>query len=467
MALKGQASHAIVPAQGHAAYNDISIQPKEIDENDQEQFSGFIFMCNGRTKPQCYMYRVFGLPAGQLDVVEKIKPGMKLFLFDFELKLLYGIYEATSVGTLHLEQTAFNGRFPAQVKFKIYMDCLPLHESYFRHGIEYNHQKGSKFKQELNKQQVGCLLSLFQPLTVPAPGSMQPMLLQTVENQLRPPFPNDSFSQILKSQKVQRSRFLQGIGDPVHPNSTRLQLSYVQSVSEPPNLQHSVPFPQQHYFGSTRNMGPSHPTTMVTHVSLPQNYQQYVADIQQPYATQTVPDHYNSSHVTLGVDEQLGPRNMYPLPLQREGKTVQQLDSVIQYYNSNWSQAASHATPSVLPLQREGETVHQQHMQPLMQLRQYYHYGEGKNAEKQDSVILYYNSNPSHADPHATPSVLPLQRRGETAQQQDSFIQYYNSNPSHATQLVLPYMPTMGVAEDANQTLPLVAYLHPFPSADH
>ncbi|KAK8488934.1 hypothetical protein V6N13_060948 [Hibiscus sabdariffa] len=114
MALKSQASHAIVPAQGRAAYNDIIIQPKEIDENDQEQFSGFIFMCNGRTKPQCYMYRVFGLPAGQLDVVEKIKPGMMLFLFDFELKLLYGIYEAASVGTLHLEQTAFNGRFPAQ-----------------------------------------------------------------------------------------------------------------------------------------------------------------------------------------------------------------------------------------------------------------------------------------------------------------------------------------------------------------
>ncbi|KAK8709949.1 hypothetical protein V6N13_060947 [Hibiscus sabdariffa] len=357
------------------------------------------------------------------------------------------------------------GKESLMVKFNIYMDCLPLHESYFRHAIEYNYQKGSKFKQELKKQQVGCLLSLFQPLTVPAPGSMQPMLLQTVENQLRPPFPKDSFSQILKSQKVQRSRFQQGIGDPVHPNATRLQLSYVQSISEPPNLQHSVPFPQQHDFGSTTNMGPSHPTTMVTHVSLPQNYQQYVADIQQPYATQTVPDHYNS-YVTLGVDEQLGTRNMYPLPLQREGETVQQLDSVIQYYNSNWSQAASHATPSVLPLQREGETVHQQHMQPLMQLRQYYHYREGETAEKQDSVILYYNSNPSHA----TPSVLPLQGRGETAWQQDSFIQYYNSNPSHATpcatQSVLPYMPTMGVPEDANQTLPL-AYLHPFPSADH
>ncbi|GMJ13995.1 hypothetical protein HRI_005068700 [Hibiscus trionum] len=404
MALKSQASHAIVPAQGHATYyNDIIIKEKQIDENDQEQLSGFIFMCNGRTKPQCYMYRVFGLPAGQLDVVEKIKPGMKLFLFDFELKLLYGIYEATSVGTLHLEQTAFNGRFPAQVKFKIYMDCLPLHEGSFRHAIEHNYQKGSKFKQELNKQQVGCLLSLFQPLTVPAPGSLQPMLLQTLENQLRLPFPKDSFS------------LQQGIDHPAHPNVTGLQLSYVQPISEPPNFQHSVPFPQQHYFGSTINMGPSHPTTMVKHVSLPQNYQQCVADIQQRYAarnpTQILPNQYNS-HVTMGIDEQLGTRNMHPLPLQREGETVQQLDSVVQYYNSNWSYAASHATHPVLPLQREGEAI-----------------------EKQDIVIPKYNSNPSHADPHATPPVFS-------------------------------YMPTMGVPETVSRTLPL-AYLHPFPSTHH
>lgn len=72
-------------------------------------------MCNGTTKADCYRYRVFGLPAGRLDAVKKIQPQMKLFLYDFDLKLLYGVYTALSHGDMGLEPFAFGGRYPAQV----------------------------------------------------------------------------------------------------------------------------------------------------------------------------------------------------------------------------------------------------------------------------------------------------------------------------------------------------------------
>ncbi|KAL9416949.1 hypothetical protein AB3S75_040022 [Citrus x aurantiifolia] len=132
-----------------------------------EQTPGFIFMCNGKTKSECYRYRVFGLPTGKLKLVEKIKPGSTLFLFDFDLKLLYGVYIATSEGELGLEPTAFSGRFPAQVKFRIFMECLPLPEKVFREAIKNNYQ-GSKFRQDLSGEQVKNLVALFRPICASA-----------------------------------------------------------------------------------------------------------------------------------------------------------------------------------------------------------------------------------------------------------------------------------------------------------
>ncbi|XWS51509.1 hypothetical protein CRYUN_Cryun12cG0182000 [Craigia yunnanensis] len=216
-----------------------------------------------------------------------------------------------------------------QVRLKIYRDCLPLHESSFRHAIEYNYEKGFKFKQELNKLQCQHLVLCSQCYF---------KLCKINQGYLFP-------------KQVQQTGLQQGMGHvhPVDPNVTRLQLSYDQPVSEPQNILRNVPFPQQHYFGSTTNMGHSHPT-MVTQDLLTSNYQYYLAEVQQPYAagnpTQTVPDQYNS-YGTLCINQQFGMGNMYQLPLQRR-ETVQQQESAIQYYNSNASLASPHATPSVL-----------------------------------------------------------------------------------------------------------------------
>ncbi|XP_027773251.1 uncharacterized protein LOC107023196 isoform X3 [Solanum pennellii] len=145
-------------------------QDKEKDEEAFMDLSGYIFLCNRETKLDCFRFRVFGVGSNKKKMVEKIKPGTKLFLFDIELRLLYGVYEATSSGGINLEAHAFGGKFPAQVKFQIFKECFPLQESSFSHAIKYNYRR--KFEPELNDYQVRSLLSLFCPLTASATAAV-------------------------------------------------------------------------------------------------------------------------------------------------------------------------------------------------------------------------------------------------------------------------------------------------------
>ncbi|GJX52987.1 development/cell death domain-containing protein [Tanacetum coccineum] len=122
---------------------------------------GMVFMCSSKTKTDCFRYKVLGLPGSKKDQVAKIYKGMRLFLFDVDLRLMYGIFKAAAPGGYNLEPKAFNSEFPSQVRFIVLEDCLPVAEEKFKEVLKKNYYTRNKFEGLLKAEQVKDLCKLF------------------------------------------------------------------------------------------------------------------------------------------------------------------------------------------------------------------------------------------------------------------------------------------------------------------
>ncbi|KAL0442326.1 UNVERIFIED_CONTAM: hypothetical protein Slati_1955300 [Sesamum latifolium] len=142
--------------------------PMEFDEDNGAAGSipefGAIFMSSTMTKKECFRHRIFALPSSKAEFVKHVKAGMVLFLFDFEKRQLFGVYQASSDGAMDIVPHGFkySGKhFPAQVRFASIWYCDPLPEREFRDAIRENYFSAKKFNFGLSEDQVRRLLSLF------------------------------------------------------------------------------------------------------------------------------------------------------------------------------------------------------------------------------------------------------------------------------------------------------------------
>lgn len=82
--------------------------------------NGYIFMCNWETYDECISRQLFGVSQ---KYVTDIKPGDGCFLYQYDLKKLFGVWRATTGCDWH-EHDAWGGKYKNQVRVELATEQL-------------------------------------------------------------------------------------------------------------------------------------------------------------------------------------------------------------------------------------------------------------------------------------------------------------------------------------------------------
>ncbi|KAL2337674.1 hypothetical protein Fmac_012120 [Flemingia macrophylla] len=158
--------------------NSVASWPSSVGGRNLEkyQLGGVIFGCKTSTMKECQSKQLFGLPANHFSYVKNIDPGLPIFLFNYSDRKLHGIFEASSKGQMYIDPYAWidedseldRTQYPAQVRFRVRLQCQPLSEDKFAHVIADNYYTNNHFCFELDHRQAGKLISLLTSLAFAA-----------------------------------------------------------------------------------------------------------------------------------------------------------------------------------------------------------------------------------------------------------------------------------------------------------
>ncbi|MCW4010045.1 MAG: hypothetical protein NWF05_05440 [Candidatus Bathyarchaeota archaeon] len=159
--------------------------------------AAYVFVCTNKTEKACFKQKLFGTVSRYLPIVLKVKQGDKLFLYNLDSDILYGVFEAASDGAEKISPRAWGGRYPAQVKIKIDFEQLKEISGACRIFPFVRDL-------ELNEEQIKLLLKSFEK----APISGEPIYMENT-------IPNSEklFAAFLDEQEIPYVRTSQEIED--------------------------------------------------------------------------------------------------------------------------------------------------------------------------------------------------------------------------------------------------------------